>query len=450
VLFTAAPVSSGVLYTAGNDGTLTARPSYMEKYEALYDAYKLIENEPVDYVVPMDVYLDVPNVADTTTLFSSWAGGNSYPTPGSAFDGLGKLFVQEYNGTNYFWWDLDGDGTAEIFPTSSDAGSASATTDANGVTLTTNDFREVNFAYQLANFCYHQSLNTHECVGMIGVLPPAGYGQKDVISWIGKAPTFSLDDNQNLYIASAADNGTGLLGNKFMAGKYGYRSGVAYGGFILTSDDFPTQGGSTELLDANDHVIDIGKYIAVVAGWNIMNTPWDTSGGGYASSMAAAYAGFESNLPTGSAATNKRIPKVRLPFNVNLTRLDQLTRFRYVMTGRRTKGIVWVDGPTAARPDSDYQRMSTIRTVKNVLNDVRTVADPFIGEANSALQRAALKTQIDSVIGRYVNAGLKGGIATVTATVEQEIRGEATVELILVPEFELRRVIVSMSLAATL
>jgi len=438
-------------YTPGTDGTEDGGPSYMEKYEGLYKAYKLLENEAIDYVVPMDVYLDVPNIADDATVFSaySWtpATNRAFPRGGAPEDALAKVYTQEFQGEYYFWWDIDGDGIAEIFP---NVGSSTGTTNADGTALLVSDYREVNFAYQLAYFCYNQSVNTHECLGTIGVLPPISTAQKDVITWIGESPTYSEDDNNQLFVMVPADNGSGLLGNKFMAGRTGYRTGTAYGGFILTADGYPTQTASVEQTDANDHVIDIGKYISIVSGYNILNTPWDTSGNGYISNMAPAYAGFDSSLPTGSAATNKQISKARLPWRVNLTKLNALTRFRYVMTGRRTKGVVWVDAPTAARPDSDYQRQSTVRTVKRVLNDVRIVCDPFVGEANSATQRAAMKTQIDAVLSRYRGLGLNAGQSTVNATVEQEIRGEATVELILVPAFELRQITITLSLAAGL
>lgn len=442
------PTGYDVTFTDGTDGTEDGGLSYMEKYEEIARAFALLENEAVDYVVPMDVYLDTPNIADDSGAFNGFVAttNRTFPLGGSPQDALGKVFAQEYQGVLYFWWDIDNDGVAEIWP---DIGSASATTDAFGETLAALDFRECNFGYQLAKFCYDQGVSTHDTVGVIGCLPPQGYDLASIINWIGEPPTFSVNTNGDYYIARAADNGTGLLGNKFMAGKHNYRSGAAYGGFILTADGFPTQSGSVEEEDANDHLIDIGKYLSVISGWGILNSPWDTTGNGYLTSMAACYAGFDSTLVPGSAATNKRAQNVRLPFQVNLTKLNALSRFRYVMVGRRTKGVVWVDAPTAARPDSDYQRQSTIRTVKSVLNDVRLVCDPFIGEVNTAMQRAALKTQIDSVISRYQGAGLKRGECQVTATVQQEIRGEANVTLVLVPEFELRQIFITMSLAAS-
>jgi hypothetical protein len=82
----------------------------------------------------MDVYLDDYNVADQGHYLGAvtpeLTGANTYPTagmyrPGVEVDSLGKVFVEEYEGEYYFWWDIDGDGTAELWPIG--VGSSSAT-----------------------------------------------------------------------------------------------------------------------------------------------------------------------------------------------------------------------------------------------------------------------------------------------------------------------------------
>src|SRR3990167_3774814 len=93
---------SGAVYTAGTDGTSLSR---MRLWEELYKAYKLLESADLDIIVPMNVYLDDKNVGDMTsaevTTFNTsapWASSSVYPTPGTTYDGLGKVYVQEYNG----------------------------------------------------------------------------------------------------------------------------------------------------------------------------------------------------------------------------------------------------------------------------------------------------------------------------------------------------------------
>lgn len=443
----------GASFTAGDDGILLSR---MEMFEELYRAYQLLENEDVDIIVPMNAYLDDANVTDMTSTqitnlnAATWSGVESYPTPGAATDALGKVFVQEYQGEWYFWWDINSDGVAEIWP---NIGSASQVADADGTALLASDFHEANFAYQLADFCYRQSEDNQEMIGVIGVKPPVSWSLKDVAAWIGSVPTTSVDANGYEIVDS---NGTGLLGNKWMAGRRGNAgtglpghvvngiSGLADGGFIGTDDGWPD---GTQETDRNDHLIDIGKYISVVGAQAIMaNTTSPTS---YAATGAAVYAGMISRLPGNSAPTNKVIRGVRLPFRISVSKLDTLAGKRYVMFQRKSKGNVVADAPTAARPDSDYQRLTTFRIVKACIDGIRNVADPFIGERIDGASLAALETAIDQVLAKLKKASfLRRYEVAVLATPTQQVQGEVDVELILVPAFELRQISVHVSLSA--
>ena len=63
--------------------------------------------------------------------------------------------------------------------------------------------QEVNFAYQLANFCFVLSVYDNEVDGVIGVRPPRSSSRKDIAFWIGKEPT--LDSDGKIIV-----NGSGL------------------------------------------------------------------------------------------------------------------------------------------------------------------------------------------------------------------------------------------------
>ena len=54
---------------------------------------------------------------------------------------------KEYNGTNYFWWDNDNDGVAEIYPS---LGASGPSANIDGDAIASGDFHEVSFGYQLA------------------------------------------------------------------------------------------------------------------------------------------------------------------------------------------------------------------------------------------------------------------------------------------------------------
>ena len=440
---------SYIVYTAGTDGT---DPSRMKLYENLYKAYRGLENENIDSVLPMDVYLDDVNVVDLSgtriTALGLDALGNAYPSPGAEADVLGKLHVEEYEGELYFYWDTDNDGAADLYPAVDDISGnpLDGTKTIKEVVLTAGSFTEVNFAYQLANFCYQMSVNNNECTGTIGTLPPASFGPRDVANWIGSLPTYVTRDDGTAYIAAASDNGSGLLGNKFMAGSFSHRSGDAYGGFIATDSN---QLNGTELVDQNNRPVDIGKYLSVTPSYAVLTNQFTTSIYGYIASSAPSYAGFVTTLDSKSAPTNKVIPRVRLANNLSNAKLDTLAGVKYTMLASKPKGVVVSDAPTAARQDSDYQRQSTVAIVKDTIDTVRSVADPFVGEANNAQRRAALETAIDAALGNLQRNGyLQRYELSVTSTPQQQVVGDATIDLILVPAFELRQITIVLSLSA--
>lgn len=450
------------VYTAGTDGLSLSR---MELYEALYNAYQLLEDAEIDIVVPMNVYLDDLNVMDLTPTQIGAAGRNlvglsDYPTAGGTQDALGKVYVEEYNGVNYFWWWMPSDPTADADATfTADAGAniypsvgaASATLKTDGTSLTGSDFHEVNFGYQLANFCYVQSTNNTEMTGVIGVLPPNSFALKDVSTWVGQLPTTTEDANGNVVVST---NGSGLLGNKWMSGRInagnlsahtiGGIAGLYNGGFIATDDGWID---GTQQSDVNDHLIDIGKYISVVAAYPILANPSRTTS--YSATGAPTYGGFYPTLPPQSAPTNKSLRNVRLPFRINKTKLDQLAGQRYVTFHAKPRGIVISDAPTAARPDSDYQRLSTVRQVKACMDAVREAGEPFLGEGMTGALIAALDTAVDSALKALVKLGVIVKYDhQVTSTPAQRVLGQATVELKIIPAFELRQITVVVALAA--
>jgi len=443
------------LYTAGTDGT---DPSRMKLYEYLYNTYKALENERIDMVIPMDAYVDDTNIVDLTSddvTDLGLAALSDYPVTNGEKDVLGRVYIEEYQGENYFYWWLpsnpQGD-LGDVFTT--DAGcniypsvaSASATTNAAGDTLTASSFIEVNFGYQLANFCFNLSVNNNECIGTIGMLPPTSFSPKDIAIWVGSLPTYTVLDDGSRLINDAGDNGSGLLGNKFMAGSAGYRSGDAQGGFIAT--DSGNLGGS-EISDQNNELVDIGKYISVVPSYGRLANQWTTNVNGYVTNGAPSYAGLIMSLESKSAPTNKVIPSVRAIHGLNNTVLDNLAGAKYTMLALRPKGTVVADAPTAARQSSDYVRLSTVRIVKDAIDVVRAVADPFVGEANTAQRRAALETAVDAGLGSLQREGyIQGFVLSVTSTPVQQIQGDATIELKLVPAFELRQITIVLSLSA--
>lgn len=458
ITLTLANAVSGAVFTAGTDGTNLPKTKL---WENLYNAYELLEDAQMDIIVPMAAYLDDLNVQDLTTAQLStlntgapWASsGNTPATPNTVKDALGKVYVEKYHGKNYFWWTFHrGTATADLFPVG--IGSSSATVTATGHTLVAGDYHEVNFGYDLSRFCFTHSEDNNEVLGVVGVKPPQSLSLADVAAWVGDAPVSALSGG--LHVITT--NGSGLLGNKFMAGRLanggsglpGFpidgTDGLLGGGFIAYDDTTFCDGGIA-LKDSNDKLVDLGKYISVVGAQGVISNPArDVS---YITTTSTGYAGFVSSLPANSAPTNKVVDGVRLPFRLSLTKLDALAGSKYVMYQNKAKGVVVSDAPTAARSQSDYTRLSTVRIVKAVLDAIRAAGDPFIGEPITGARLAALETAIEQALVKLTKAGfLQRYQFSVTSSPADQVLGKAFVSLVLVPAFELRQISVSVALAA--
>lgn len=434
---------AGTSFTAGTDGD---NPSRMELYEYLYKAYRALLIQDFDWVIPMDVYLDDKNIVDgyafTAAYLASITGGDDYPTSGSSNDILGKLFVEEYQGDFYFFWDLDGDGVADLYPS---VGSATSTTKIDGSSLSAADFHEVNFAYQLAYFCHEVSVNNKFCLGGIGVRPPASLSLADIALWIGKSPTYTTRSDGSRYIRSLGDNGSGLLGNKFKAGTYAYRGGEAFGGFMLTDSEW-LDGAEEE--DINGFPIDLGRYISVTTAYLRLFNAFDTTGRGYIVTAAPTYIGYASALDEQTAPTNKVIRGVQRVFGINARQVDELAGAGYVHIYEKPKGLTISDAPTGARPQSDYRRLTTMRIVKRTVGAIRVAADPFLGNAFDTARKAALTTAVEQTLDRLVQGGyIQRYVVDIRQTARQIVIGEAVCELTLVPAWELRRITLTVALA---
>lgn len=446
------PSTSDYVYVAGTDGTNLSR---MEMFEKLYIAYKLLADYDFDVLAPMDVYFDDYNVVDQGTgsvAPISDNGANTYPTfgdykPGLSVDALGKVYVEEYLGSYYFWWRFaeptNGDVAADIFPDG--VGSASATLKIDGTALDVEDYHEVNFGYQMARFLFEKSTQTVDATGVIGVRPPASAGLADIAIWLGQEPNYTVDNTTGeLYVAAAIDNGTGLLGNKFMAGQNGYRQSI-YGGGMIATDTEWIEG--EELIDNNEFPIDLGKFISVCVDHPYLFNDYLQSG--YRATYAPSYGGYYSILAPNSAPTNKLAGAVRLYYKVGLRKLDLLSKHGYVSLRNKAQGVVIADAPTASLPTSDYKRLSTVRIVKDIIDAVRIALDPFIGEGTTDASKAAMHTAVDNVLLRAKQAGYLNAYKEfdIYQTADMRVQGKAEVGLVLVPAFELREITVTISLA---
>jgi len=434
--------ATGTVFTAGTDGLSLSK---MELYEKLYVAYKNLLDETFDVCVPMNVFLDDYNIIAQGHILGAVTPvipvGQTYPTagaytPSTDVDALGTVYVEEYYGEYYFWWrtSTGAFSAAEVYPS---VGSADATHKIDGTLLTADDFHEVNFGYQLGRFLYDYSTDIVDATGVIGALPPASTALVDKAKWLGKAPTWTQNTTTGeYYIASSGDNGYGLLGNKFMVGRSDWRSGIFGGGFILTDTEFMD---GEEQVDDNEIPIDLGKYYSVSADTVFLRNNWYNAG--YLGSLATSYGGFYMNLKPSSAPTNKVVPAgVDRVYKFKLGDINKLVGAGYVTLRNKTRGLTFADAPTATMPNSDYRRLSTVRIVKSVIDAVRAVADPYIGEGFDDGSKESLRSEIEKVLlAAKSEKDLKDYKEfEIIQTASMAVQGVAYITLRLVPAWELR------------
>lgn len=441
-----------ITWTDGTDGV---SPSLMELYEALDAAYEDLDFNNVDFIVPTGVYLDSLNVADLDAGDITDRGLDSltdYPTAGADDDALGLVYKEEYQGVFYYWWDTDNDGVAEIYPTG--VGSADGSTGIKGAVLTSADFHEVNFAYQAAEFCRKASTTWHTCLAVVGVVGPGSFSRVDLSNWIGDLPEYTEMDDGTVVVDSAGDNGTGLLGNKFMAGQDDFRGGLRYGGFVQTEDEYLD---GVEVEDINDKVVDIGKHILVVFPWVIHVNNWvnpSTSTGKpspYINSLAATVAGKYATLPEKEEANgpNGSLRGIRLISSIPGRLLNKLLSVRYI--GVRSEpgiGVILTGSRTGARPGSDWVKISTIRSVNRELTGIRAIGMKFMGKEFSPNIIQALQTAVDGFLqNEKTNGYNNGAVAPITYTKAQRRLGQMKISLKMVPPFAIETIDVEMSLS---
>ena len=303
-----------------------------------------------------------------------------------------------------------------------------------------------NFGYQLANFCYQATKNNNTCIGFIGVggATTSASGTPtltEIETFVRKYESYA---GALAGYDGTTDSGGGTPGSyKFVA---------------TTSEQMPASYAAGDVTDSKGNKVDIGAYISVVA-TNVRavnNAAVDLypSLGYYNSDGAAAYAGLVASLESKSAPTNKIVQGVVLQQGISNNQADRLAGKRYVTFISKSKGIVVASAMTGAYnvssySRSDFTRLSTVRIVHDAINYVRSVADNFIGEPNNAPQRNAMANAIENALKNMQERGaLRRFDFNVYASPTDQILGKATVELILVPAFELQQIVIIVALTS--
>ncbi len=389
--------------------------SWQKYYELVDQAYADLETTIATEVLVDRAILDAPNIADGSV----------------AADKLDYVIKAESNGVTTYEWS-----TTKILyklGTGTTPSAVLADKNANGQPIVSKRYNEVNFAHQLGEFCHTITENEKFILGFIGTSLPVATTTSSVASWIGTLPQTDFD-------GSITVNGTGLLGNKYMAG-----STTQIPGFYHTDSGFPD--GNPQY-DSNGAIIDLGKFISVVPA--VVTTPNIASLGSSSGIVngAGVYAGLVTNVVIGNSTTNEVLPRVSLPFTIKKQKLDELSGAGYVTFQEKTRGVVVVSGELATGPASDYDYISTAMIIGSMMNRIRTRLEPYIGKGLTEVQVAAMQTAVEAEFQDAVseNAVVKY-YAQVTVLPVQNGAGRVSVPFTIVPPFELREVNASVKLA---
>jgi len=446
--------NANITFTPGTDGTA---PSRMELFEALVETFQGLDFEDADFlVVPPEASLDCPNVVDGDGINAVFLSG--YPTAGTPEDVLGKVFVEIVNYRPYFWWEMraDATGTAQIYPPSSALSEASSTEDSNGNEIGAENFHEANFAWLIAKFCHRASTSWSPIIATIGVEPPAGYSTAQLAQWIGELPTYTISST-GIETVESGDNGEGLLGNKFLAGAYGYNSSLKGGGFFDNESNF--YADLDPALDSSGAKIDIGKFLVInhahvihTNAWIDPNSPTGLARnyvGNICASLAGKLSMQDANIePSGVNAVLSGINTRTMKFPSSA--LDDLLGIR--MNGVRnssTLGPIVCGVKTASRPDSDYTKISTVRCVAEHIKAVIDLGTFIQGRPNTDLVRIGFKSQIETRFRALRDAGFSNGSSVSLSASELDRRaGILRVNVSIVPPFSIEMIQVTVEVSA--
>jgi hypothetical protein len=168
-------------------------------------------------------------------------------------------------------------------------------------------------------------------------------------------------------------------------------------------------------------------------------TSWGWSNG------AALYASLIARLNSWSATTGKPLYNVdRVRWNPTRTQAEVLVTKGLVPVQLDYQGAPrWIDGTTFAKAASDFVRLTTVRIVFDAVKLIRKVSQNYVGEGMSIANRNSFETQISSSlrnmqqVGAINHADFRVQYSPSTNT--------AYIDLAVVPAFELREIIVTVS-----
>lgn len=186
-----------------------------------------------------------------------------------------------------------------------------------------------------------------------------------------------------------------------------------------------------------------GPYLSIVSG-EARPVTYDLSYG--YSNGAGLYAGFISTLASYNSPTGQT------PFNISSlrwvptrTQQNAISTAQVVPLATNYQRVpIWVDAPTFSAPTSDYARLTTLRIIFDAVQLIRQAAQPFVGKGATLANRTAFETAISSALRSMTIAGAL--LASDYTVSYAAALNTAEVDLVLTPAFEMRNIIISVSI----
>lgn len=326
--------------------------------------------------------------------------------------------------------------------------------------------RSRGYGRQLADFCFNATARGNTCIGVIGARPIMSTARGE--AWSGAPSTLAEEyfDVPSLaylqeWVAHLRSEAGTYVDHTSETALDGYLAGSeeASYGVISSSYDYWARhdDDDTVAVDRNGVSVDGGGYISVTAmavrarndeTQNLANTyssPSETSYNAL-SSGAVGYAALICRLSPEVATTNRPIPGYIPSRRMPASLAEELLQARFVTLVDRSGAAVVSSGVTGAHNGSDYTRsdfvrLTTRRIVDAAVSLVRFQGDRFIGLPIDAAHMNALEQSLATALDKMKPSGaLREYTLDVSASADEQILGEISVEMTLAVGQELRKI----------
>ena len=357
-------------YKEGEDLINASWKKYYEAFDqALTDLYI-----PISRSVSIGDLFNVPNIVDGSTVT----------------DKLDYLLVEEdeWGERSYEWSNHKYVYQKNTTETTTDPEEADISS--NGEPIVLKRFNEVDFAHRAGMWALTKTTEEGFFPNIVvGAIGPKVYNTKYINQWIGKAPTYNA-------AGQIIANGSGLLGHRLMVGSVDFA-----GGYYATDTGFPD---GQVLLDSGNTVIDLGKYLSVVAAQSVLTTE-STIKVSDIGSGAATYAGIIGSIIPGDGTTNLLVNGIYNAIAFKADRLKELNSAGYVAFVEKTKGLSVLRGSLATRTNSDFQFVGTSVVMNLCGKDIVDTCDPYIGKGIDGVLMVNLHTALHKLFAERQQAG---------------------------------------------